>query len=168
MRSYLKFLRNQGLHWLFALKSNRLVSEKIHEHKALTEIEIPPEGKILHLKDYGKVTLFCRTQKHESPRYYATDLTDMDLKSFEGYHQKHWGIESYHRAIKQLCQAGGSFLRSIKGQLNHFFCVLRAFCFLELQVAHRHIENWYSLRQSLYRDVIKSFILSNRFPISNA
>ena len=56
----LKLIREYS--WIFVtrLKSNRLVSTapgKENRHP-LTEIEIPEEGKILHLKGFGMVKVF--------------------------------------------------------------------------------------------------------------
>ena len=44
----MKFLDRKGIPWLFGLKENRMVSETAHALRAIAEIEIPPEGKVVH------------------------------------------------------------------------------------------------------------------------
>ena len=52
-------------------------------------------------------------------------------------------------------------LRDVQGQKNHFFCALRAFSFLELQVISKISLPGIPLAKYLYNDVVKSFILQN-------
>ena len=85
-------------------------------------------------------------------------IIDMTNESFEENHAKHWTIETFHRAIKQVCNAGKCMVRNTQGQINHFFCVLRAFSFLERQVIQNKLSNWYSLAKNIYYSVIKKFI----------
>lgn len=154
----MKHLRDDGVQWLFGIKENRLVSETIHEHKHVSEIELPTEWKIVHLKDYWKVRVFCRCFKDDTPRYYATSVIDVDQETFERQHKEHWIIEMYHRAIKQLCHVTSCMIRRKQGQLNHFFCSLLAFSWLEIRVKKKEQENWYSFRRNLYTEVTRSFI----------
>jgi len=158
----MKFLDQKHILWLFGLKENRIVSETAHEHRAISDIDIPQEGKIVHLKGYKHVRVFRRDFKHDVPKHYVTSIQDMSSEYFEEAHNEHWGIETYHRAIKQLCNAETSMVRSAQGQRNHLFCVLRAFSFLEKQVMAKHIVNWYAESKSLYDGVIKNYIRSQR------
>jgi hypothetical protein len=64
-------------------------------------------------------------------------------------HQAHWGIECYHRAIKQVCHAERCFVRWKTAIRNHLFCALRAFIPLELQRRRAEIKSWYSLKRHL-------------------
>jgi hypothetical protein len=47
-------------------------------------------------------------------------------------HRKHWYIEEYHRALKQLCNFEGMIFRSAKRISNHIFYSIKAFCILEI------------------------------------
>lgn len=163
----LKFLREQKIDWIFALKKNRIVSQKAHDQKQVSEIDIPHEGCEVHLKGYGMVRVFRRDFKDKIPKYYATSITNILPEVFEHHHSRHWIIEQYHRALKQLCNFEKCMLRDVQGQKNHFFCALRAFSFLELQVISKNLSSWYSLAKYLYNDVVKSFILQNLpYPIN--
>ncbi len=73
-------------------------------------------------------------------------------------HQAHWGIESYHRALKQLCHAERFFVRWKTAIRNHLFCSLRAFIQLELQRWRGEIQSWYSLKRHVADEAITNFI----------
>lgn len=63
----------------------------------------------MHLKKFGRVKVFRRTFKNEAERSYiihlpASDATEqISRQEFKQLHSIHWGIEGYHRAIKQVC-----------------------------------------------------------------
>ena len=54
----LKLVRKYEWHWLTQLKSNRLVSIDRTGNRHISEIFIPPQGCIVHLKGYGWVKVF--------------------------------------------------------------------------------------------------------------
>lgn len=70
----------------------------------------------------------------------------------------HWGIECYHRALKQLCGIEQFMVRKGEAILTHFFCAIRAFTQLELMRAEDLIENWYEVQRNLYIQVAREFI----------
>ena len=74
-------------------------------------------------------------------------------------HSIHWGIECYHRALKQLCGLSKFQVRKTEAIVTHVFCSLRAFCQLELMRIEETIESWYSLQRELSLKVAKEFIL---------
>jgi hypothetical protein len=78
--------------------------------------------------------------------------------TFHQAHQEHWSIESYHRAIKQVCCAERFFVRGKQAIRNHLFCSLRAFVELELQRWRGEIKSWYGLKRHLADAVVTNFI----------
>ena len=80
------------------------------------------------------------------------------LGTFRHLHRQHGGIESYHRAIKQVCGAEKFFVRWKAAIRNHLFCVLRAFTHLELQRWRGEIQSWYSLQRHLADEAVTHFI----------
>lgn len=77
---------------------------------------------------------------------------------FKAVHRQHWGIESYHRAIKQVCHAERFFVRWKTAIRNHLFCALRAFTQLEIQRWRGEIKSWYSLKRHLIDEAVTNFI----------
>ncbi|MEY3065075.1 MAG: hypothetical protein RLZZ532_1867 [Cyanobacteriota bacterium] len=74
-------------------------------------------------------------------------------------HSIHWGIECYHRAIKQLCGIKRFMVRISAAIFTHFFCSIRAFVQLELMRAEALIDNWYEIQRNLSLEVVRDFIL---------
>lgn len=80
---------------------------------------------------------------------------------FKRVHDQHWGIESYHRDLKQVCNIERFQLRESRAIRTHIFCAIRGFIQLEFLRVQAKIINWYELRQNLFTEVIRSFILDN-------
>ena len=51
----LKTIRSLEWHWLMQLRKNRVVATAPHEHTNLEKLDIPPEGRQVHLKGYGQI-----------------------------------------------------------------------------------------------------------------
>lgn len=89
--------------------------------------------------------------KNEAKRYYIIFLPDEDAlvaitrMEFKALHSTHWGIECYHRAIKQVCGIEQFMVRTTEAIKTHFFSAIRAFTQLELMRSEELIENWYEL-----------------------
>ncbi len=54
----LKAIRKKQWHFLTRLKSNRLVNPDNTKNMRLETVEIPPEGIVVHLKEYGFIKVF--------------------------------------------------------------------------------------------------------------
>jgi hypothetical protein len=67
----LKFLRKKGLGFLIGLEKNRIVSERPHEYVALEALALPERGKVLHLREFGFVTVFRTVDKNNAVRHYV-------------------------------------------------------------------------------------------------
>jgi hypothetical protein len=92
----LKRVRNHRLDWMFALESNRIVSVEKGQWVQVQKLDIPDDGLVVWLKEFGYVRLF-RTCLKDQPRHYAVYLTDeghkaVDRKAFNEQHDKHWHI----------------------------------------------------------------------------
>jgi hypothetical protein len=75
----IKAIRSYGWRWLCRLKSNRLVNPEESGNVAIREVEIPTEGRIVHLKGYGMVKVFRTVARDGGDEHWATD----DLKMSE-------------------------------------------------------------------------------------
>ena len=153
----LKFFRNKELAFLTGIAKNRLCSVDGKNFTQVQNLEIPENGLIVYLKKFGQVKIFRRIFKNEIHRYYVMYLPDLDAlflisqPEFKELHSIHWGIECYHRAIKQVCGierfmvsqrvagvppvvATGEpvRVRTSEAVHTHFFSAIRAFTQLEL------------------------------------
>lgn len=161
----LKFLRDKKLNFQVGIAKNRQVKREGGEYERVENLEIPQERMKVTLKGFGIVKVFVRTFKDGSCRYYATfrvnesELTDLGRVQFRELQSLHWGIECYHRALKQLCGLAQFQVRKTEAIVTHVFCSLRAFCQLELMRIQETIKSWYTLQRQLSLKVSREFIL---------
>ena len=107
----LKFLRNQKLGFLFGVEKNRIVSNEPRKYSQVSSLEIPGEGLITHLKEFGLIKLLRKDFRKGDSRHYilyfpnSKKLAGVSRQEFITIHDTHWGIEAFHRAIKQVCGA---------------------------------------------------------------
>jgi hypothetical protein len=159
----LKWIRNYPLGWLFALESNRTVSLEKGRWVQVQKLDIPDDGLVVWLKKFGHVKLF-RTWLKDQPRHYAVFLTDedhlaaVDRKTFIEQHDRHWHIEQYHRAIKQVCNIEHFQVRSKTAVKNHLFAAICGYVQLQKFTVMSLIDNCYGFQRNLFNEVIAGFI----------
>ncbi|MEM9217841.1 MAG: transposase [Cyanobacteria bacterium P01_F01_bin.150] len=169
----LNYLKNEDYRGLFAVEPNRLVSLDGAPYSHVSKLDIPDDGLVVHLKKVGTVKVF-RTVFKNDYRYYimfvprpneGESLDELeafeaiDEQCFKTVHAHHWGIEQYHRALKQVCNIERFHVRDTAAIGTHIFGALCAFVELEIKRATGIIHNWYALRRHLFDDVIRSFVI---------
>ncbi len=163
----LKFLKKRKLSFLVGTAKNCKISLGRCEYVRVENLEIPDGGLVVYLKTFGCVKVFQKSFKNEAKRYYITCLPEIDTteqitrQKFKQWHSIHWGIECYHRAVKQLCGIERFLVRTTEAIHTHIFCSIRAFTQLELMRAEDLIENWYEVQRNLYLQVAREFILKH-------
>lgn len=83
----LKRLREFQWHWLTRLKKNRLVNPDWSYNRQIHEIEIPPSGRVVHLKEYGMIKVFCIIPPDDVKDFWATDVLDLEEKTDLNLHE---------------------------------------------------------------------------------
>lgn len=166
-RKNLKFFKDKGLSFLVGIAKNRLVKVEGGKSVRVETLDIPPEGMVVALKQFGVIKVFKRTFKNGRTRYLLwfqldestlAEVTRQDLRELFSIH---WRIETYHRALKQLCNIDKFLVRTTEAIQTHFFCSLRAFCQLELMRIQEKIESWYEPRRDLYLQVARDYIVEH-------
>jgi hypothetical protein len=161
--SNLKRIKNHQLGLLFALESNRLVSVEKGTCVQVQQLDIPEDGLVVWLKNFGYVKVF-RTPLKDQLRHYMSSLPNedqlasFDRKAFAEQRDRHWQIEPYHRAIKQVCNIEHFQVRSKGAIKNHLFAAICGFVQLQKLSTMALINNSYSLQRNLFNDVIASFM----------
>jgi hypothetical protein len=153
----LKRIRGYGWHWLTRLKSNRLVNPDGKGNVPISQVEIPPEGRVVHPKGYGFIKVFRIVSEDGDRKYWATDDLQMDEATREELEGQGWGIEVYHRGIKQCCGLERAQVRKTVAQKNHFLYALRAFLRLEMHKLRTGI-SWYEAKVSIIREAIRAYL----------
>lgn len=162
----LKFLKIEKVGFLFGIASNRQVSVERGKSMAVNAVDVPKDGRMVYLKTFGWVRVFCQPFKNE-PRYYIlykpalTALEQLTHADFKRIHDDHWKIECFHRIIKQVCNIERFYVRDRQAIRNHFFCALRAFCKLQTMCIRGLIDNCYEISRQLFVPVIRQFIVEN-------
>ena len=163
----LKFFKDKELRFLTGVAKNRSCSVDGKNYTQVQNLEIPEVGLVVCLKNFGQVKVFRRSFKNEAYRYYIMYIPEKDTllsisrADFKELHSIHWGIECYHRAIKQVCGVSKFMVRTTEAIKTHFFSAIRAFTQLELMRAEELIENWYELQRNLSLQVARDFILEH-------
>jgi hypothetical protein len=158
----LKLIRSLKWHWCTRLKSNRLIDPDHTYNRPVSEIDIPPEGKVVHLRQYGFIKVFRVVHSDGENEHWATDILDAsesDRKSFKDFG---WNIEEYHRGIKQCCGIERCQGRKDVVQRGHIFLSLLAFLRLE---SHRLNSgtSWYESKRAIHRSATSLFIAKPGF-----
>jgi len=166
----LKTIKNHQLGFLFALETNRLVSVEKGTWVQVQSLDVPKDGLVVWLRDFGQVKLFRTSLKNQVRHYIihlpeANDSTDdgyqlntFEQTQFELLHDCHWQIEQYHRAIKQVCHIESFQVRGKVAVKNHIFAAICGYVKLQHMRATDVIKNCYQLQRNLFNEVITAFI----------
>ena len=162
----------RDLEWTFfaRLKKNRKVNPDDTHNRQIQEIEIPEEGRVVHLKGYGFVKVF-RTDstdgdaedgdpsesKEENVQYWATNNLEMTEEKREELARRAWGVETYHRRLKQYCGVERSQCQSAQAQHNHIQMSIRAFLRLELHRVETAL-SFYESKTAIIREAIRAYL----------
>jgi putative transposase len=158
----LKLLRDLHWHWLTRLKKNRLVNPDWTYNRQIHEIEIPPSGKIVHLKEYGTIKVFCIIPPDNEREFWATDVLDLEESTRSELAARSNKIEQYHRGIKQFCGIERCQARNAQSQKAHILLAIRAF--LRLEITRIITGNsWFELKYSIIRNAIRAFLISPKY-----
>lgn len=169
----LKTIKNHQMGFLVALESNRHVSIEKSIWVKVKDIDIPDEGTVVWLRDFGYVKVF-RTNLKDQVRHYAIYLPKgeednnnypdlligFSKNRFSHLHDQHWQIEQYHRTIKQVCHIEHFQVRNKVAVRNHIFSAILGYVKLRQMKAAEMIMNCYELQRDLFKEVIVGFIKS--------
>jgi len=153
----LKAIQSYGWHWLTRLKSNRLVNPDGEGNVPISQVGIPPQGGMVHLKGYGFIKVFRTVSEDGDEEYWATDDLQMEEATRKQLEGQGWGIEVYHRGLKQCCGLERAQVRKAVAQRNHFLYALRAFLRLEVHKLRTGI-SWYEAKASIIREAIRAYL----------
>ncbi len=153
----LKLLRYNNQNWFSRFKSNRLVDPNRTGNRAICEVEIPKSGREVHLKGYGMIKIFKTVSKNGDEEFWATSDLEMNEMKRLSVSEKTWGIEMYHREIKQACGVERCQCRGAKAQLNHIFLSIRAFLRLERYCFKTGL-GWLEVKWQIVRSAVQAYI----------
>ena len=159
----LKTVKDHQMGVMFAVEANRTVSVEKGAWVQVQRLDVPGEGLMVWLLNVGLFKLF-RTRLNDQLRHYVACLPDAQGHStfgrldFQKLHDQHWGIEQYHRLLKQFFNVEHFQVRGKTPILNHIFAALCSFVQLqEMRFTHA-IVNAYQWKTELFSEVVGAFV----------
>ena len=162
----LKAIRGHGWRWVTQLKANRTVNPDGSGRRPLADCAISERGTRVHLQGYGVILVFLIVLPDGDKESWATsDLTLGELMRRK-YAEFAWGIEVYHRGLKQHCGVERAAVRAARAHRNHINCALRAFLRLE---QHRLVTgvSWWEAKTSIIREAIRQYLAQPRYTLAS-
>jgi len=152
----LRLIRDCGWRWLTRLKANRLVNPDRSGNRAVADCTIAEDGTVVWLKDYGLIRVFRCVATNGETEHWATNDLDMGELERLKYAEYSWGIEVYHRELKQECGVERAMVRAGRAQRNHIGMAIRAFVRLEWHRLRTGV-SWQRAKAGIIRHAIRSY-----------
>jgi len=153
----LRLVRDQGWRWLTRLKYNRLVNVNRTGHRPVSQCGIAESGTVVWLKDYGEVRVFRVVTPDGETEHWATNDVGMGESERLKYAEFSWGIEVYHRTLKQACGVERAQARAARAQRNHIGMAVRAFVRFERHRVRTGI-SWYRMKSAIIRPALRAYL----------
>lgn len=163
----MKFVK-RDLHkdFIMPLKTNRKVALSEHDKRrgqyvALSSLDLPADTtREIWLEDVGFPVLllkqvFTNDDGSTGLRYLVTSDLTLTSDHIAKLFQKRWGIEVYHKSLKQNVSLEKSPTRTETSQRNHLFACLCAFVKLERLKMGTKL-NHFALKSKLYLSAVQS------------
>jgi len=125
--------------------------------RALETWGIAETGTAVHLEGYGLIRVFRVVATDGDTEYWATDDPAMEELGRLKFAEMAWGIEVYHRALKQECGVERAQVRAARAQRNHIGCAIRAFVRLEWHRVRTGI-SWGMAKEGIIRRAVRSYL----------
>ena len=159
------FIDRLKKHFVMDIKSNRLCMLATQDRNEgrwtnLDKLSLQPKQPVkVWIKDLEIPVLLCRfvfTNKDGSTgeMYLVSNDLDLSVEPFQSIYKKRWGVEEYHKSLKQNASIAKSPTRTVATQTTHLFASLLAYVkFEKLKFAHKM--NHFALKAKLYREALK-------------
>jgi hypothetical protein len=153
----LKAVRDCGWVFLTQVRSNRRVNPDRTGNRPIRDCDIAAIGTIVHLEGFGQVRAFRIVARNGDTEHWITNDLSMGEAARLMYAERAWGIEEYHRGLKQCTGVDRCQTRMSLAQRNHIGCAIRAFVRLEW---HRFTTgvSWFEAKMRIVRDAVRAYL----------
>jgi putative transposase len=162
----LKAVRAAGWRWLTRLKSNRRVNPDGTGNRPLADCAIAETGTHVHLQGYGFIQVFRLVAPDGDTEHWATSDPALDEWHRLRYGEWAWGIEEYHRGLKQHCGVERAQVRAARAQRTHILCAIRAFLRLEHHRQQTGI-SWWEAKTTIVREAVRAYLAAPRYTLAS-
>jgi putative transposase len=161
----LKHIIAKKWRFLTQVRCNRKVNLNRQGNRPINELPISASGTIVHLEGVGLVKAFRIEAINGHTEYWITNDLEMDEATRQKYAEMAWGIEEYHRGLKQFCAVERCQARLPKAQRNHIGLSIRAFLRLEFLRFSTGI-SWFDAKFSIIRDAVRAYLTLPRYRLA--
>lgn len=153
----LKAVRGHGWVFLTQVRSNRRVNPDRTGNRSISACDIAAAGTVVHLEGFGLVKAFRIVTTDGDTEHWITNDLGMDETTRLGFAERAWGIEEYHRGLKQHTAVDRCQTRQGAAQRNHIGWAIRAFVRLEW---HRFTTgvSWFAAKLGIIREAVRGFL----------
>lgn len=153
----LKHIRDLGWKFLTQVRCNRKVNLDRQGNRPINELPISATGTIVHLKGFGLVKAFRIEAINGHTEFWITNDLGMDEMTRLKYAEQAWGIEEYHRGLKQHTGIEGCQARHPRAQRNHIGLAIRTFVRLEVHRFRTGV-TWFEAKMGLLREGLRRLL----------
>lgn len=153
----LKAVRGHGWTFLTQVRSNRRVNPDRTGNRSISACDISATGTVVWLEGFGLVKAFRIVRTNGDTEHWITSDLGMDEWTRLGLAEQAWGIEVYHRGLKQHTAVDRCQTRMAKAQRNHIGFALRAFVRLEWHRVTTGV-SWFAAKIGIIREAIRGFL----------
>src|SRR5262249_12539789 len=163
----LKAVAQHGWLFLAQVRCNRRVNLDRQGNRAISELPISASGTTVHLEGFGLVKAFRIVTTNGDTEHWITNDLEMDELTRREVAELAWGIEDYHRGLKQFCGAERCQARHPRAQRNHVGMAIRTFLRLEY---HRFTTgvSWFQAKFDVVREAVKRYLALPLYGLPNA
>lgn len=161
----LKKLRERDWRWLTQFRCNRRVNPDGTGNVRIDAVDIPLAGREVHLRGYGFIKVFRTVSPNGDVEHWATNDLDLLPEQREALKDQAWGIERYHRGLKQCCGVDKCQARKAASQRSHIGMAIQAFVRLEVHRLKSGI-SWYEAVASIVRSAIRQYLAQPRYSLN--
>jgi hypothetical protein len=156
-RDNLKAIEANDWHFLTQVRCNRRVNLDRQGNRPINELPISEKGTIVHLEGFGLVKAFRIVATNGDTEYWITNDLGMGEMKRRQVAEMAWGIEEYHRGLKQFSGVERCQARHPKAQRNHIGLAIRTFLRLEY---HRFTTgvSWFQAKFDIIRDAVRKYL----------
>jgi putative transposase len=153
----LKAVRGHGWVFLTQVRCNRRVNPDGMGNRSISECDIAASGTVVHLEGFGLVKAFRIVATNGDTEHWITNDLGMDECTRLGWAEQAWGIEVFHRGLKQHTAVDRCQTRMSTAQRNHIGFALRAFVRLEWHRVTTGV-SWFAAKVGIIREAIRGFL----------
>lgn len=152
-----KAVRALGWHFLTRVRSNRRVNPDRTGNRAIEGCPIGAAGTVVHLEGFGLVKAFRIATGDGGTEHWITNDLDMDEATRAVLAGHAWGIEEYHRGLKQHCHVDRCQVRMSRAQAVHIGLAIRAFLRLEWHRLKSGV-SWFAAKTAIVREAVRTYL----------